>query len=181
VNLQAYANHRKALGLRGQSHVAVLNAIQDGRLSAPAVRREGRAWVIDADVADQQWAATTDLSGPGGGAPRPLAPPSKGRRSEDAPPPPSPGGVPPLAASKAIKAAFDAKLAQLEYQRQKGEVCDVAAMKREAFTLGKTVRDGILGIVPRISADLAALSDQYEIEQLLETEFNLALRALADG
>jgi hypothetical protein len=52
MNLQAYANHRKALGLRGTSHVAVINAYNDGRLSEPAVRREGRSWIINAELAD---------------------------------------------------------------------------------------------------------------------------------
>ena len=33
MNLQQYANHRKALGLRGTSHVAVLKAIERSMLS----------------------------------------------------------------------------------------------------------------------------------------------------
>ena len=44
MNLQQYANHRKALGLRGTSHVAVLKAIQAGRLAPPAVTRKGRGY-----------------------------------------------------------------------------------------------------------------------------------------
>jgi pyridoxine/pyridoxamine 5'-phosphate oxidase len=75
VNLQAYANHRKALGLRGTSHVAVINAYNDGRLSEPAVRREGRSWIINAELADEQWAARTDPSeygGHAGGGSRPI-------------------------------------------------------------------------------------------------------------
>jgi len=40
MNLQAYAAHRKAMGLRGTSHVAVLKAIDSGRLHEPAVRKE---------------------------------------------------------------------------------------------------------------------------------------------
>ena len=54
-------------------------------------------------------------------------------------------------------------------------------MKREAFALAKSVREGLLGIIPRVSADLAALADPFEIEQRLEAEVLTALRALADG
>jgi hypothetical protein len=75
VNLKQYADHRKSLGLRGQSHVAVIKAINDERLTYPAVQRHGRNWVINAELADEQWATRTDPSeygGMGGGTDRPI-------------------------------------------------------------------------------------------------------------
>ena len=59
MNLQAYAAHRKAKGLRGTSHVAVLQAIQTGRLTDPAVRKISNRWVIDPTLADLQWVSNT--------------------------------------------------------------------------------------------------------------------------
>jgi len=113
VNLQAYANHRKAQGLRGVSHVAVLNAINEGRLTAPAVRREGRSWIIDPTLADAQWSERTTQGSMG----------AMGVGKAYSQPYPSPDqvsqikGVPPLAVSKGIKAAIEAQLAQLELQK----------------------------------------------------------------
>jgi hypothetical protein len=60
VNLQQYADHRKALGLRGATHVSVLRAIKNGRLQPPAVERQGKGWEIDPALADDQWAQATD-------------------------------------------------------------------------------------------------------------------------
>jgi hypothetical protein len=50
--MQQYGDHRKALGLRGTSHVAVLKAIKDQRLTPPAVERQCRSWIINAELAD---------------------------------------------------------------------------------------------------------------------------------
>jgi hypothetical protein len=65
--------------------------------------------------------------------------------------------------------------------KEREQVGSIADMKREAFALAKSVREGMLAIVPRISADLAALADPFEIEQRLEAEVLTALRGLADG
>ena len=64
MNLQGYAAHRKARGLRGTSHVAVLQAIQSGRLTEPAVRKIDGRWHIDASLADAQWAGNTNAAPP---------------------------------------------------------------------------------------------------------------------
>lgn len=185
MNLQQYANHRKSLGLRGQSHVAVINAINDGRLTPPAVERNGQRWQINAVLADVQWAERTDAteSGSRGGPPRPI-----GREATAAAVAKSVAasmgqgtGGPSLAVSKQVKAAYDAKMAELEYKQRNGEMGRIEDMKREAFSLAKQIREGVLGIVPRVSADLAAISDQFEVERLLEGELLVALRSLADG
>jgi hypothetical protein len=60
VNLQQYADHCKAWGLRGATHVSVLRAIKNGRLQSPAAERQGKGWEIDPVLADQQWAQATD-------------------------------------------------------------------------------------------------------------------------
>jgi len=78
VNLQQYADHRKALGLRGATHVSVLRAIKNGRLQPPAVERQGKGWEIDPAFADEQWAQATDPAPRGSNAsqeqkPRPKA------------------------------------------------------------------------------------------------------------
>lgn len=89
--------------------------------------------------------------------------------------------IPDLGISIERKEHYRAELAKLNAMHQREELGSIADMKREAFGLGKTVREAVLGIVPRISSDLAAASDRFEVERLLEEELITALRVLADG
>jgi hypothetical protein len=180
MNLQAYADHRKAQGLRGQSHVAVINAIKDGRLSPPAVQRQGRGWIINAELADAQWAGRTDPGNEGtkGGSDLPIGRPSPVATVGNAS---AVKGGPPLAISKQVKAAYDAKLAELEYKTKSGELVPVADVKAQAFTLARAVRDGLLALPDRVAPMLAATQDAAQVHRLLSEEIRVALRGLSDG
>jgi hypothetical protein len=183
MNLQAYANHRKALGLRGTSHVAVRDACLDGRLTPPAVRREGRNWIIDADLADEQWATRTDPSekgAMGGGTARPIGIAPAAAPTADQSPAVAKGG-PSLAVSKQVKAAYEAKLTELEFKQRNGELVSTRDVKSQAFTLARAVRDGMMGIADRLAPQLAAATDPRQVHAMLTTEIRVALRALADG
>jgi hypothetical protein len=187
MNLQAYANHRKALGLRGTSHVAVINAYNDGRLSEPAVRREGRSWIINAELADEQWAARTDPSeygGQVGGGSRPIGiktPVQQQPATTPPPPPPPPKGGPSLAVSKQVKAAYEAKLTELEYKERSGEMGNLQDVRKEAARLARQVRDLLLIVPSRNAAKVAVMSDPEEIRALLQQEIESALRGLASA
>ena len=192
MNLQAYANHRKALGLRGTSHVAVINAYNDGRLSEPAVRREGRSWIINAELADEQWATRTDPSeygAMGGGTSKPIGidkpvnpPPAPVAQQPAAlPPPPSAKGGPSLAVSKQVKAAYEAKLTELQYKERSGEMGNLQDVRKEAARLARQVRDLLLIVPSRNAAKVAAMSDPEDIRALLQAEIESALRGLANA
>lgn len=79
------------------------------------------------------------------------------------------------------KEHYNAELAKVKALQARQEVGSIRDMEREAFALAKSIREGMLSIIPRISADLAALGDTFEIERLLEAEVTTALRVLADG
>jgi hypothetical protein len=185
MNLQAYANHRKALGLRGTSHVAVINAYNDGRLSEPAVRREGRSWIINPELADEQWAARTDPSeygGQAGGGFRPIGVEASARQEPAATPPAAAAkGGPPIAVSKQVKAAYEAKLTELDYKERSGEMGSLQDVRKEASRLARQVRDLLLIIPSRNAAKVAAMSDPEEIRALLQAEIESALRGLANA
>lgn len=175
MNLQAYANHRKTLGLRGTSHVAVINAINDGRLSEPAVRRQGRSWVINAELADAQWANRTDPSeqgAMGGGTARPIGASTT---------PPAANVGPSLAISKQVKAAYEAKLTELEFKERSGEIGNLQDVRKEAAKLARQLRDLLLIIPSRNAARVAAMSDPEEIRALLQEEIEGALKGLANA
>ena len=170
MNLQAYAKHRKEQGLRGTSHVAVLKAIESGRLTEPAVRKVDGRWHIDATLADQQWAGNTD---PRGALPPPPAP-------VDTRQPHPAGGGPSLAEAKRAKAIYEAELTRLELQRTKKELISADEVRQEASRLGRQVRDLLLIIPGRNAAKLATMQDSQAISDLLETEITNALRGLQD-
>ena len=185
MNLQAYANHRKALGLRGTSHVAVINAYNDGRLSEPAVRREGRSWIIDAELADEQWATRTDPSengAMGGGTARPIGIEAPVQQQPATSPPPSAArSGPSLAVSKQVKAAYEAKLMEIQYKERSGEVGSLQDVRTEASRLARQLRDLLLIIPSRNAAKVAVMSDPEEIRALLQAEIESALRGLANA
>jgi hypothetical protein len=170
MNLQAYAAHRKAQGLRGASHVAVLKAIDTGRLTEPAVRKVNGRWQIDAPLADAQWAGNTNNMPDSGELPEP---PSTRQ------PHPADGG-PSLAQAKRAKAVYEAELTRLALQREKKELVLADEVRREASRLARQVRDLLLMIPGRNAAKVATMQDQEAIRELLENEINSALRGLAN-
>lgn len=201
LSATGYAQHRQRLGLRGTSHVAVLKAIEAGRLSPPAVVRQGSQWVIDPVIADQQWAdrTTPDAIGATPMAPEAIAPPAAAPPPQPPPadpPPPQPqaspraarvkvqnlaAAVPALATSKAIQAAYDAKLRQLEYQRVAEELVPARQVKDQAFNLGRALRDSLMRLADRLAPTLAATADARQVHHLLTEEIRVALRSLDDA
>jgi hypothetical protein len=171
MNLQAYAKHRKEQGLRGTSHVAVLKAIESGRLTEPAVRKVDGRWHIDATLADQQWAGNTD---PRGALPPPPSP-------IDTRQPHPAGGGPSLAEAKRARAVWQAERERIELQQLKGELVSTAEVKAEAFNVARVVRDNMLAIPDRVIPTLASMSDLRAMHQYLTEEIRTAIRSISDG
>lgn len=157
MNLQQYADHRKALGLRGASHVAVLKAIERGRLMAPAVERKERGWEINPELADQQWAGTTHPAERGTGhhrgqeptAAKPATEPKRqpagapAERQQDVT---IPKGVPPRATSEAVIAAVKAKRETMALQQEEKKLAYIEDMEMayNAVLLQLTTKAGSL-------------------------------------
>jgi hypothetical protein len=168
MNASEYARHRKAKGLRGATHVAVLKAIEAGRLTSAAARREGDLWVIDPKIADREWSANTD--------PEACNPSGKGAEAEAAKKPSRPaqspmdsglGNVPPLHVSKAVRAAYMARLAGVELDKNLGERVLKSEVRKEAFELGRRIRENLLNLPDRFAFELAAITDPAELHHRL--------------
>ena len=199
MNLQAYAAHRKAHGLRGHSHVAVLKAIESGRLTEPAAVKVGGRWVIDPALADAQWADNTDPGSveqlppvqakPAASSSQPK--PAAKRKSSAKPaaviesPPRQPEAPsiagPSLAEARRAKAVYQAERERLAVMREKGELVPAQAVKQRWFEHGRAIRDNLMSIPDRIASQLAATTDTKEAHRLLSQEITGALRVLADG
>jgi len=176
MNLKAYAAHRKAQGLRGTSHVAVLKAIESGRLTEPAVRKVDGRWHIDATLADQQWADNTDHRA-GFASPPPPTPPGP----IDSRQPHPAGGGPSLAEAKRARAVWQAERERIELQQLKGELISTAEVKAEAFNIARIVRDNMLAIPDRVIPTLASMKDMRAMHQYLTEEIRTAMRSISDG
>ena len=175
MNLQAYAAHRKAQGLRGTSHVAVLKAIESGRLTEPAVRKVDGRWHIDPTLADQQWAGNTDHRA---GFTPPPAPLPVGIETKQ----PHPvGSGPSLAEAKRARAVWQAERERIELQQLKGELVSTAEVKAEAFNVARIVRDNMLVIPDRVIPTLASMNDMRAMHQYLTEEIRKAIRSISDG
>lgn len=179
--------------LRSCSEAAVSTARKKGRIDGAWVVEDGKV-LIDSEKADDLWARN---SRPRRGGNLPKDDPRRARQKRKVPPSPAElptneqllemvqglpeDQVPDLADSLKRKEHYLAERARVAALREREEVGSIAEMRREAFAIAKSVREGMLSIIPRVSADLAAIGDAFEIEQLLEAEMITALRVLADG
>jgi len=179
MNLKAYAAHRKAQGLRGASHVAVLRAINSGRLHPPAAHQVDGRWVIDAAMADAQWANNTTQNGPpetrGEVAPAPAAAVAPASRSAPSPavtaaaaavpsfPPQQ--GLTGKAQAEAIRTTYQAKLLELEYKQRLGELLPKDEVDRVRFEEARRARDAFRRLPLLIVGDAAMLLGGITPEQ----------------
>ena len=89
--------------------------------------------------------------------------------------------IPGLDVSRERKEHYQAELARVNAMKERGELVVAEEVKKVAFTLGRTLRDQMMGIPERVAGQLAATTDVREVFRLLDEEIRLALRCLADG
>lgn len=166
MNISAYARHR------GVSHVAVLKAVKSGRI---AKESDG---TIDPDKADAAWSGNT--------SPAQQRKPAKeniGKIERPIDPPASPNAVnngPSYAQSRAIKEAYLARLAKLEYEEKSGALVRTDSVKLAWFNLLRVLRDRALNLPDRLAPLLAAETDPKRVRDLLEAELRQILNDVAD-
>jgi hypothetical protein len=164
VSMSQYA------AMRGITQPAVSAAIHAGRL-VEAIIRDGKRIKINPEIADREWAANTQ--GGRGAAPQRLA---SGIDLPDA------IEAADYNTSRAKREAYNAELARLEVEEKQGQLVAADDVKKTAFAVARQVRDGMLNIPDRVSAELAAMTDQFEIHRRLTLEIRKALESvLADA
>ncbi|MEO5332843.1 MAG: hypothetical protein H7839_12535 [Magnetococcus sp. YQC-5] len=158
MGIREYGRHRNV------SHVAVIKAVQDGRI------KKDSSGKIDSDLADLAWNENTD--------------PTKQRKQETTARPPGSQldpQHPSVATSRAKEAALKVKLLEMEFEQKSGELVSLKTVTKEAFECGRRVRDMMEAIPVRVSAILVAMTDRREIETLLAKEISNALADLQKG
>lgn len=182
LSLRAYARHRQV------SHQSVMRALPppsgNGRLQRSVRKINGRWRIIDVALADQEWAANTDLTrapddvkAKASAAPPPghhtsLPVNTSGRDSErgrviEFHEPQAHGGalkreqlVPDdsIAAASAEEKRWRAKKAELDYKRAAGEVINAKELQTRLVTAFTTCRTKVLGLSTRAKAQLPHLT-----------------------
>jgi len=154
LSVRAYAAHRKRKRLQGGSPWSVHKAIQSGRI------QRNRWGKIDPRDADRQWSEATD--------------PSRNPETSSA-------GSKVYQESRAIREAFAAKLARLEYEEKAGRLIDADQAQLATFREARIARDRALAIVPRLSAQLAGMNEERAIRRLLREELRAAFERIVEG
>jgi hypothetical protein len=183
LSIRAYAQHR------GVSHTAVAKAIKAGRIS---VEPDG---TIDPAKADAQWARNTLPSqnlnpGASRSAPKVATPPVSTPVStapvanrELQPPLETRAAAPDYQTSRAIREAYAARLAKLEFEERTGKLLNADEVKVKHFNLARLLRDRIQQIprklAPQIVAAVVAQPDQRVVEDLLMEAIREALEELS--
>lgn len=89
--------------------------------------------------------------------------------------------IPELNESRARREHYQAEKARLEALQGRGELVTAEDVKREAFALGRALRDQLMGIPDRVASMVAATNDARQVHHLLTEEIRVALRGLSDG
>lgn len=153
---------------------AVRKAISEGRLSS-SVRKDGRAWLVDDQLAIAEWDRNT--------APQLQRGKMAERRqaaqvaASTAAQPPQRSGIPSQAQAMAMRTAYQAKLLELDFKQRMGELVPKADVDRVWFEEGRRVRDAIRRTPQQMIGDIAraagGLTPEQRAEVLLVVERHL--------
>jgi hypothetical protein len=167
-------------GQLGVSPQAVRKAIAEGRLK-DAVRKQGRAWLIDDESAMAEWDRNTSPAFQRGRMrARQLEQQQHPAPGSDLPA--SSGGAPHHKGpshmqAMALRTAYQAKLLELDLKQRQGELVPKADVERVWFEEGRRVRDAVRRTPQQMIGDIAraagGLTQEQRAEVLLILERHL--------
>lgn len=161
LSVSAYARHR------GVSHVAVLKAIKSGRIEREA---DG---TIDVAKADASWRSNTSAA-------QQREPQREPERRSEEPAAQTTGG-PSYAQSRAVREAYNARLAKLDYEERTGVLVRIDTVKVAWFKILRVLRDRAMNLPDRLAPVLASETDQKIVRSLLEEELRQILDDAANA
>jgi hypothetical protein len=159
-----------------------VTAASKARIAAAVVEKDGRRW-LDRDQAIELWDKNTKAthnSKVRRADPIEALPPRDAaelkRRVEGLPD----DAIPDLNESRARREHYQAELAKLQVTQQRGELVPADEVKKEAFQMGRSVREALSNLADRLSHQLAGEVDPVRIHQVLTQEHRAALVELCD-
>lgn len=166
LSANAYARYRNV------SHVAVLKAIKSGRITRDADN------LIDVEKADASWPRNTNPAqqrGRHAAAEQSSAPEQTTEKSSEAALPPAQAGGPSYAQSRAVREAYNARLAKLDYEERTGALVRIDTVKVAWFRILRVLRDRTMNLPDRLAPILASETDPKIVRSLLEEELRQIL------
>jgi hypothetical protein len=168
--------------LKGCSKAAVTAAIRS-RIGAAVVEKDGKRW-LDRDLALELWNKNTKathnakVSQPDPvEAPAPRTPVELRKAIDRLPD----DAIPDLNESRARREHYQAELSKLQVAQQRKELVPADEVKKQAFQIGRSVREALSNLADRLSHQLAGETDPAVIHQLLSDEHRDALLALVEA
>lgn len=73
--------------------------------------------------------------------------------------------------ARAHREYYLAQLAEAEFNKVQGNLVERKSVEDAAFAAGRTLRDLVFGLAPQLAAELAGMSDSWEIEKRLTGAF----------
>jgi hypothetical protein len=166
--------------IKGCTKAAVTHATKS-RIAAAVVEKDHKRW-LDRDLAIELWDKNTKATHN-----------SKVRRADPIEPPPADAAelkrrvqglpddaIPDLNESRARREHYQAELSKLQVTQQRGELVAADEVKKEAFKMGRSVREALANLADRLSHQLAGETDPTVIHQVLTQEHRAALVELCD-
>lgn len=162
---------RKEYGeLKGWSRQHISKLVQNERLVVNV------AGLIDVDASDQLLAMTSDPSKAGVAARH-----QQQRIQRDVPGAGEEieadqlGLAPDFQKARAMREHYLALQEQANFHTQQGALVERKAVENAAYNAGRLVRDQLLGLPPRLSPEMAGMTDPWQIERLLTAAIRQAL------
>jgi hypothetical protein len=85
------------------------------------------------------------------------------------------------AKARAARELYQAQLAKLDLDRQRGILVRADEVKLGAFNMARRARDQLIALPERVAALLAATQDAGEVQRILEEEMERVCQEIADA
>ena len=150
------------------------------RIAAAVVEKDGKRW-LDRDMALELWRKNTLKNNAAKvDEPEPVKPrDARELRQQVAGLPDD--EIPELNESRARREHYQAELAKLEVDLKRKELVPAVDVQKEAFALGRSVREALANLADRLSYQLAGETDPVRIHAVLTDEHRAALVELSNG
>ena len=165
--------------IKGCTKAAVTHATKS-RILAAVVEKDGKRW-LDRDVALELWRKNTLKNNAAKvDEPDPVKPrDARELRQQVAGLPDD--EIPELNESRARREHYQAELAKLEVDLKRKDLVPAVDVQKEAFALGRSVREALANLADRLSHQLAGETDPARIHAVLTDEHRAALEELSNG
>ena len=165
--------------IKGCTKAAVTHATKS-RIAAAVVEQDGKRW-LDRDMALELWRKNTLKNNVAKvDEPDPVKPrDARELRQQVAGLPDD--EIPELNESRARREHYQAELAKLEVDLKRKELVPAVDVQKEAFALGRSVREALANLADRLSYQLAGETNPARIHAVLTDEHRSALVELSNG